>query len=204
MEIRVSVAERTTLRIDGKYGLVVSMNGLERGERSLGPAGGGVKTTPAGLDDLVRRYGIDPATFEKGTDLRFVMDDQWIVDFRKWLARTDEREWNTIDREFAEEMVQRELLTLEEAERVTFCWVHHREDDEDMWSYKDGVLKLVPTHCLEHVYDTVLPQDVSAKLLRAAAQPDALIEFVTAAEIKRGRSERGSEIAPWTRFLLVL
>lgn len=202
MTMRVSVAARCRVMINGRYVLVISINGRERGDESLGPAGGGIKTTKLGLDQLVKEFGINPETFEKGTDLRFVMDTRRLEDLRGWLASTKQLEPAPAMREFAEEMEQRKILTLEEAQLVTFQLATRHEDDMKMWSYKGGELKQVETHCIEWIYDTILPPDISAALVRASQQPDPLIELVTAEEIKRGHSKRGSKIEDWTRFLL--
>jgi len=189
--IRVSVATRCCIKIDNRYALVASLNDFRRGVRSLSPPGGGVKTTDLGRRYLATEMGAK--NFEKDNDLRFRLSPAQLENFADWLENTSELEENAAAREFHDELVsERHLLTSEEARQVTFTprqapeaalpWV-----EMPMWSYLGGVLKLVNTYAFERIYDATVPAQVEARLA-AAAGPEALLELVTAQEIRNGRS----------------
>lgn len=198
--IRVSVAARCRVMIDDRYLLVVSLNGLARGVRSLSPAGGGVKTTDAGRNYLIDKLGAE--RFEKGNDLRFHLPEDQLDEFGEWILATDELEPDTAGREFCDELTaERPLLPSELAELVRFtCAQQQRPQDQPwtkmlMWSYPGGKVKnLVETYAFEYVYDATVPPLVQEHLMRELAGPEALIELVTAQEIRDGRTHAGHEI----------
>jgi hypothetical protein len=202
MNIRISVAARCRVKIDDKYALIVSLNGLERGKRSLAPIGGGVKTTDLGKRYLIEELGADPSTFEKGNDLRFRLPEDQLDEFRAWLKQTAELERDTAAREFCDEVVmERPLLSKKLALQVTFKPFQLHEGPMRLWSYLGGQMKLVDSYGFEQIYNALLPPEVRAELVQAAEQPNPLIELVTAQEIRQGHSKL-SKISDWTRFVL--
>lgn len=200
---RISVAARCRIKIGDRYLLIISLNGLKRGERSLAPVGGGVKTTDVGKRYLIDALGADPATFEKGNDLRFRLPKQRIGEFCNWLQRTSELEPDAAAREFRDEIVaERGLLSDRLAQGVTFTRNQLFQGPMRLWSYLGGDTVLVDSYGFEWIYDVTLPPGAERALLRTTEQLEPLAELVTAREIRQGRSSLGSAISDWTKFLL--
>ena len=200
--IRISVAARCRVVVNDRYALIISLNGLKRGERSLAPIGGGVKTTEAGKQHLIDEFGVDPESFEKGYDLRFRLPEERLNDFRMWLETTHDLEADTAAREFIDEVVdERRLLPSGLARQVTFTRTALHDGQMPLWSYLGGKLELVDTHAFEWIYAASLPSAAEKGLVQATLQPEPLIELVTADEINEGHSSL-SNISNWTTLLL--
>src|SRR6266498_987019 len=201
-EVRVSVAARCRLTERARYMLIVSLNGLRRGERSLAPVGGGVKVTNAGKRQLIKLFGAN--SFEKGNDLRFRLPAGQLDELSDWLEATKELETNAARREFYDEVVdERHLLTRRLAQSARFTHRELREGWMNLWSYPGGRLELTRSYGFEQIYDDWLPNEARQKLVQAAQQPNPLVEFVSEKEIRSGRSHRHkSNISPWTKLLL--
>lgn len=194
--MRISGASFARIRDDaGRYVLLVN-RGRQRhaGQLVLSPIGGGL-LRQCGTEFFTAAFGADH--FEAGRDLRFWVPDDNVEKVVEWFQTRKGRE-RTVRREFLEELTDETgIFTRGQLRTVRYCYVGFRR-------YRDMTTRNVfdkRTQYLIEVFDVILPGNLMAGLVAAAAEKDPVIYFATEDEIKVG-STNGVKIGGITKLIL--
>jgi hypothetical protein len=183
-KLRVSAAALARIEIDGKIVLGLNKNRMKKGKEVYMPFGGAIEFKEEArsfLNSLQVQY-------EKGNDLRFLIEEKYIPDFDHWFRSGANRE-KDVYRELREELVleekllpslERDLVKIENRGLLTPREATDRVGQEGQ----------ITQRYLE-IFNVQLPAEYEATL-RDATQ-DKLV-WVTEDEIREGETKDHKEI----------
>lgn len=184
-----------------RYALIGSQSHYElHGVRVLSPFGGAIETTQEGQQHLATKF--KARKFESGLDLRFRMNISHLDDFRTWFNANKMLEKNPAEREFCEEVGKKEHDLLTATERNACKTIGEYKQFECTKKSSRRGQEGVETYAFFRFYKFQVPSKVLSKLVDLSEDDRNLLEFVSATEIKKGFSAKGSVIAELCSFLL--
>lgn len=199
-EVRISSASFARICDErGRFLLLVNKSRAKKGEIVLTPIGGALEADEEGLRKLQEDMGVDPKSFEKGSDLRFKIEGKKANQYRKWFLSRTNREIDP-GRELKEELIDEEgLLIQDDVQGVGYQLAGY--ETELQQTTRPGQEGQTTLRLLE-IYDTRLQTEIMVKLQDLSRISESKIFFVTEEEIKNGRTENGIEIATVSITLL--
>jgi predicted nuclease of restriction endonuclease-like RecB superfamily len=195
-EVRVSAANLVKIELDGKILLCLNKKRLAAGKKVYTPFGGSTEFYPSAkpfLDSLKVEY-------EKGNDLRLMIDEDKLPEFEKWFYQKKDRETSPY-RELKEELVEEEQVLPDlPPDAVDFEYLG--TVTERTITDRPGQEGKVTERYLE-IYKAKFKPEYEQKIREALEKPDSHLVLVTEREILKGISDSGIEIGGVCKALLI-